>query len=73
MHNGFPPYWINLSEAYDKGCHHMSQLFKDEVRSQMVDTNGRTIFTNGIERMVAKHKIDLSNLRFFQLNMPTKH
>jgi 3-oxoacyl-[acyl-carrier-protein] synthase-3 len=73
MHNGFPPYWINLSEAYNKGCHHMSQLFKDEVRSQMVDKNGRTVFTNGIERMLNKHRIDLSNLRFFQLNMPTKH
>ena len=73
MHNGFPPHWINLLAAYDQGCHHMVQLFKDEVRSQMIDSNGRTVFTNGIERMVSKHGIDLSKLRFFQLNMPTKH
>jgi len=51
----------------------MIQLFRDEVRSQMLDRNGRTLFTNGIERMVIKHGIDLSNLRFFQLNMPAKH
>lgn len=73
MRNGFPPYWINLSVAYDQGCHHVIQLFKNEVHSQMLDRNGRNVFTNGIERMVGKHGIDLSKLRFFQLNMPTKH
>ena len=73
MHNGFPAYWLNLREAYDKGCHHMSQMFKDEVRIHMLDKNGKTVFTNGIQRMLDKFNIDLSKLRFFQLNMPTKH
>jgi len=74
MGNGFPPYWVNGREAYEHGYHHMSQMFKDEASMQMVDrTNGRTIFCNGIQRMLKEYDIDLSNLRFFQINMPTKH
>lgn len=73
MHNGFPSYWVNAREVYNKGYHHMSQMFKDEVRIHMLDENKRTVFTNGIQRMLDKYKIDISNLRFFQLNMPTKH
>jgi len=74
MGNGFPPYWVNGREVYEHGYHHMSQMFKDEASMQMVDrTNGRTIFCNGIQRMLKEYDIDLSNLRFFQINMPTKH
>jgi 3-oxoacyl-[acyl-carrier-protein] synthase III len=73
MHNGYPAYWVNALEAYNNGYHHMSQMFKDEVRIHMLDKNGRTVFTNGIQRMLDKYNIDISRLRFFQLNMPTKH
>lgn len=73
MHNGFPAYWVNSQEAYEHGLHHMSQMFKDEVRIHMLDENKITVFTNGIQRMIDKCNIDISNLRFFQLNMPTKH
>jgi len=73
MHNGFPSYWVNGREVYEHGYHHMSQMFKDEVRIHMLDANKRTVFTNGIQRMIDSCNIDISNLRFFQLNMPTKH
>lgn len=73
MHNGFPPYWVRLPEAYEKGYHHMAQMFKLELREAMLDKNRITIFTNGIARFVDKFNIDVSDLRFFQLNMPTKH
>jgi 3-oxoacyl-[acyl-carrier-protein] synthase III len=73
MHNGWPACWENLIEAHNKGYHHMSQMFKLELREHMLDTNGITIFTNGIARFLEKYKIDISNLKFFQLNMPTKH
>jgi 3-oxoacyl-[acyl-carrier-protein] synthase III len=73
MHNGWPAYWVNPLEAYNKGHHHMSQMFKLELRTHMLDKNGITIFTNGIRRLLNKYKIDISRLKFFQLNMPTKH
>ena len=73
MRYGFPAYWVNGREAYEKGYHHMSQMFKDEVRIHMMDENGRTVFNNGIQRMVEKCEIDISNLKFFSINMPTKH
>lgn len=73
MHNGSPAYWVNLNEAFEKGHHHMSQMFRDEVGNHFQDKNGRMIFTNGVQRMVDKYGIDLSKVRFFQINMPTKH
>lgn len=73
MHNGFPAYFVNLPEAYDKGYHHVLQMFKLELREHMLDPNGITIFTNGIGRMLKMYDIDIAKLRFFQINMPAKH
>lgn len=73
MHNGFPAYFVNLQEAYNKGYHHVCQMFKLELTQNMQDKNGRTLFTNGLARMVHKYNIDLSKVRFFQINMPAKH
>lgn len=73
MHNKFPARFVNLIEAYDKGYHHVSQQFKAQLSEDMRDGNGNTIFTNGLTRMVNKYEIDLTKVRFFQINMPAKH
>ncbi|MEN8263458.1 MAG: 3-oxoacyl-ACP synthase [Nitrospirota bacterium] len=73
MHNGFPAHFVNLREAFDKGYHHVSQMFKLELTQNMQDENGNTLFTNGLARMVDKYDIDLSRVRFFNINMPAKH
>ncbi len=73
MHNGFPAYFVNLNEAFEKGYHHVSQMFKLELTQNMQDSDGHTLFTNGLARMVKKYDIDLSKVRFFNINMPAKH
>lgn len=73
MHNCWPAHWENLLVAHEKGYHHMAQMFKLELREHMLAPNKITIFTNGVARMVEQCGIDLSRLKFFQINMPTKH
>jgi len=73
MHNGFPAHFVNPLDAFKNGYHHVSQMFKNELGENMRDKNGKMIFTNGLARMVDKYKIDLSRVRFFQINMPAKH
>ena len=73
MHNGFPAHFVNLIDAYNKGYHHVSQMFKLELTQNMQDSDGHTLFTNGLARMVNKYNIDISKVRFFNINMPAKH
>ena len=73
MHNGFPAHFVNPLDAFNHGYHHVCQMFKSELGENMRDSNGRIIFTNGLARMVDKYHIDLSKVRFFQINMPAKH
>ncbi|NIQ80114.1 MAG: 3-oxoacyl-ACP synthase, partial [Anaerolineae bacterium] len=65
MHNGWPAHWVSPAEAFEKGHHHMAQMFKNELRDSMREENGLTIFTNGVARMVDRCGIDLSKLKFF--------
>ena len=45
----------------------------DQIAEHVPDREAkRSIFTSGIQRMVDKHGIDLSKLKFFQINMPSK-
>jgi 3-oxoacyl-[acyl-carrier-protein] synthase III len=72
MGNKRPAYWMNPKEEFDKGYHHLAQLFQEELRSSFHDNDG-SVFLKGLKRMIAKYSIDLSNLRFFQVNFPSKH
>lgn len=73
MHNTLPAYEVNLVESFEKGHHHILQRFKNEISVHVKDENGYTVFTNGLGRMIQRCKLDLSKLRFFQINMPSKH
>lgn len=73
MYNRMPAYFVNYRKAYEEGLHHVCQLAGNEIVDRVVDDNKVTIFTNGLQRMIQRYGIDLEKLRFFQLNMPTKH
>ncbi|HSA15294.1 MAG TPA: 3-oxoacyl-ACP synthase [Spirochaetota bacterium] len=72
MGNKRPAYWMNPKEEYEKGCHHLAQMFQEELRANFHDADG-TVFYKGLKGMIEKYAIDLSGLRFFQVNLPSKH
>jgi len=72
MGNKRPAYWMNPKEEFDKGYHHLAQMFQEELRSNFHEPDG-SIFLKGLKRMIAKYDIDLTDLRFFQVNFPSKH
>ncbi|MCX6244193.1 MAG: 3-oxoacyl-ACP synthase [Bacteroidetes bacterium] len=72
MGNRRPSYWMNPKEEFEKGYHHLAQLFQEELRANFHDTDG-SVFLKGLRRMISKYSIDLSNLRYFQVNFPSKH
>jgi len=71
MFTQWPGHYLNPREAYEKGYHHVKQL-QDELRKYFTE-EGSSGFTKGVKRMIEKYRIDLSDLRYFQINMPTKH
>jgi 3-oxoacyl-[acyl-carrier-protein] synthase III len=72
MCNKRPAYWMNPKEEYEKGYHHLSQMFQDGLREHFHDPDG-TVFYKGLKRMIEKYDIDLKNLKYFQVNLPSKH
>jgi 3-oxoacyl-[acyl-carrier-protein] synthase III len=72
MGNKRPAYWMNPKEEYEKGYHHLAQMFQEELRSNFHEADG-SVFLKGLKRMIGKYGIDLSDLRFFQVNFPSKH
>ena len=72
MNNKRPAYWMNPKEEYENGLHHLSQLFQEQLRLYFHDEDG-TVFYKGLKRMIDKYNIDLSNLKYFQVNLPSKH
>lgn len=72
MGNKRPAYWMNPKEEFDKGYHHLAQMFQEELSANFHEADG-SVFLNGLKRMVANHPIDFKKLRFFQVNFPSKH
>jgi len=72
MGNKRPAYWMNPKEEFEKGYHHLAQMFQEELRINFHDPDG-SVFLKGLKRMITKYGIDLSMLRFFQVNFPSKH
>jgi len=72
MGNKRPAYWMNPREEFEKGYHHLTQMFQEELSSNFHEANG-SVFLNGLKRMIDKQALDLSSLRFFQVNFPSKH
>ncbi len=72
MGNKRPAYWMNPKEEFEKGYHHLAQMFQEELRANFHEPDG-SVFLNGLKRMVALHPVDFSKLRYFQVNFPSKH
>jgi len=72
MNNGRPAYWMNPKDEYDQGRHHLKQLFQEELRKHFHDADG-TVFYKGLKRMIEKYQIDISKIRYFQVNFPSRH
>jgi 3-oxoacyl-[acyl-carrier-protein] synthase III len=72
MGNKRPAYWMNPKTEYEKGYHHLAQMFQEELSVNFHDPDG-SVFLKGLKRMISKYSIDLTALRFFQVNFPSKH
>lgn len=72
MGNKRPAYYMNPKEEFEKGHHHLSQKFNDDLRALFYE-NGNSVFYNGIKRMLELYPVDKSKIKFFQVNFPSKH
>jgi 3-oxoacyl-[acyl-carrier-protein] synthase III len=72
MYTLWPAYYLNPKEVYEKGYHHLKQMFQKELKEHFHEEGG-TVFFHGVKRMINKYNLDLSKLRYFQINMPSKH
>ncbi|HDO26705.1 MAG TPA: 3-oxoacyl-ACP synthase III family protein [Bacteroidetes bacterium] len=72
MFNRRPAYWMNPKEEYEKGYHHLAQLFNEQLRTHFNEKDG-SVFYKGLKRMMGKYPFDVDAIRFFQVNFPSKH
>lgn len=72
MGNKRPAYWMNPREEYLKAYHHLAQRFNEQLREHFHDADG-SVFFKGLQRMITGCGIDLQNLRYFQVNFPSRH
>jgi len=73
MHDRKPAYSLSPKIIYEQGLHHIAQNYKFVIMGKDESHNIGRVFIDGLKRMVAKYSIDLARVRFFQLNLPTKH
>lgn len=71
MGNRRPAYWMNPRDEFEGGYHHLAQMFQ-HLQSYFHDPDG-TVFCKGLKRMIDTCGIDLARLRFFQVNLPSRH
>ncbi|HPT70069.1 MAG TPA: 3-oxoacyl-ACP synthase [Syntrophomonas sp.] len=72
MLNKRPAYWQNPKQEYENAEHHLAQMFNEQLRTHFHDDDG-SVFYKGLKRMIEKYRIDLSSLKYFQVNFPSKH
>jgi 3-oxoacyl-[acyl-carrier-protein] synthase III len=72
MGNKRPAYFMNPREEFELGYHHLAQMFQEELRASFHEPDG-SVFLKGLKRMLAKYPIEMEDIRFFQVNFPSKH
>ncbi|HOY30244.1 MAG TPA: 3-oxoacyl-ACP synthase III family protein [Bacteroidales bacterium] len=72
MLNRRPAYWQNPRLEFEHGDHHLAQMFNEQLRLHFHDADG-SVFFKGLKRMIETYHIDLSALKYFQVNFPSKH
>ena len=72
MGNKRPAYWMNPREEYEKGYHHLAQMFQEELRKNFHEADG-SVFLNGLKRMLKIYPVETAAIKYFQVNFPSKH
>lgn len=72
MLNHRPAYWMNPKKEFETGAHHLAQMFNEQLREHFHDADG-TVFYKGLKRFIDLYSIDISKLKYFQVNFPSKH
>ena len=72
MGNKRPAYWMNPKEEFEKGYHHLAQMFQEELRQNFHEPDG-SVFLNGLKRMLKQYPLDPETIKYFQVNFPSKH
>jgi 3-oxoacyl-[acyl-carrier-protein] synthase III len=73
MFNLRPALWLNPREEYERGYHHLRQRFRNALATSDFQEADGSIFLKGFQRMMARSTVSLDNIRYFQINLPTKH
>jgi 3-oxoacyl-[acyl-carrier-protein] synthase-3 len=73
MFNYRPGYWINPKEEYERGLHHLCQRFRNSLSTAVFQEGDGSIFFHGLKRMLSEGNVPAGKIRYFQVNMPTKH
>jgi len=72
MRNKRPAYWMNPKEEYEKGLHHLAQMYNEQLGDHFHEENG-SVFFHGLKRMLDEYSIDTEKIKYFQVNFPSKH
>jgi 3-oxoacyl-[acyl-carrier-protein] synthase III len=72
MLNQRPAYWMNPKEEFEAGYHHLAQMFNEQLRIHFNEKGG-SVFYKGLKRMIEQYRIPVEQVRFFQVNFPSKH
>ncbi len=72
MLNKRPAYWMNPKEEFEKGYHHLAQMFNEQLRVHFNEEDG-SVFYKGLKKMIDQYEIETEKIRFFQVNFPSKH
>ena len=72
MGNKRPAYYMNPREEFELGYHHLAQMFQEELRENFHEPGG-SVFLKGLKRMLAKHPVNPDEIKYFQVNFPSKH
>ncbi len=63
---------MNPKEEYEKGFHHLAQMYNEQLGEHFHEEGG-SIFYHGLKRMLDMYSVDVSKLKYFQVNFPSKH
>ncbi len=72
MGNKRPAYWMNPREEFDKGYHHLAQMFQDELSRNFHGPEG-SVFIKGLKRMMESDPFDPGKIKYLQINFPSRH
>lgn len=74
MYDGRTARPMNPLEEYENARHHVSQSFRNALNSGTFQeaSTGKSIIYSGLKRMVTKLDLSLADLRYLQINLPSK-